>query len=1091
MKGILIIDGAMGTMLQKRGLSGNNDMFCLTRPEDIAAVHRAYIDAGADIIETCTFSSNAISQMEYACQDKAREMALAGARIARKVADEAMAEQPGRKILVAGSLGPTSKSLSIGTDVDDPTWRPVSFDEMATAYKDQIDGLIEGGVDFILIETCIDALNAKAAIYNIPQGFPVAVSVSCADRSGRVLTGQTLEAFYHSVKHCNLISYGLNCSLGAKELMPLIAEVSRFVKEDAPERLVSCYPNAGLPNELGQYDQSPQEMAQAVAEMVGAGYVDMVGGCCGTTPEHIAAIAEMIRTAGRQATETDTWWSTLSHAPGAVPSGQKPEPILTVSGLEAVTIDKAKTNFTNVGERTNVAGSRKFAKLIAAGDYSSGIEIAQQQIANGAAVIDINMDDAMLDSTVEMEKFVRYIATEPAVAKAALMIDSSHWETILAGLKNAQGKCIVNSISLKEGEQEFLRKAAEIHRLGAAMVVMAFDEEGQATDYERKIRICERAYRLLTGIGVAPNDIIFDCNVLTVGTGVGTDRKYGVDFIEAVRWIKENIPGALTSGGISNLSFAFRGNNPVREAMHSVFLYHAIAAGLDMAIVNPGMLQIYDAIEPRLRRACEDVILDTDDGAVERLLSLASEALAAKDDTASQSVAKAELTLPELLVKGSSEGLQAKVMKALEDLGSAQAVIQGPLMEGMETVGNYFGEGKMFLPQVVKSAKIMKEAVDILQPYMSTGAEDGDSEDKRPVVVMATVKGDVHDIGKNITDTVLTCNGFKVIDLGVMVDKQLILDTAIRENASIIGVSGLITPSLHQMEEICRDMAARGMHTPLFVGGATTSARHTALKLAPIYDHVFHGADASASAVMAKHYMMDPENFEAQEHQKQEQIRLNEKNAAAPKISGKLEDKLFAYLPDEGYATLESIRHNEIPVRDVPLEEIAPLIDWNVFNMIWRIRKSDWDKPEVKAIRAEAEQVLKSMQCNIRVAVHFDMVEGKPLGLFAASVHGLHMAGCGCELCRKESMMEKTLRLCLAEAASEWIGAQLTIPDGMKVIRPGIGYPSCPEHSRKKDVLDGIPNSEMLCIGLTESYAMFPESSVCGYIVVHEDAHYI
>ncbi|MBQ0043522.1 MAG: methionine synthase [Bacteroidales bacterium] len=1090
MKGILIIDGAMGTMLQKRGLSGNNDMFNLTRPEDIAAVHRAYIDAGADIIETCTFSSNAISQMEYGCQDKAREMALAGARIARKVADDAMSEQPGRKILVAGSLGPTSKSLSIGTDVDDPTWRPVSFDEMSRAYGPQISGLIEGGVDLILIETCIDALNAKAAIYNIPDGFPVAVSVSCADKSGRVLTGQTLEAFYHSIKHCNLVSYGLNCSLGAKELMPLIADVSRFVREDAPGRMVSCYPNAGLPNELGQYDQSPAEMAEAVSEMVRAGYVDIIGGCCGTTPEHIAAIAEAVRKEGRQAIDTESWWTSLSHPAPDGNAGDDASPVMTVSGLEAVTIDKEKTNFTNVGERTNVAGSRKFAKLIAAGDYAAGIEIAQQQIANGASVIDINMDDAMLDSTVEMEKFVRYIATEPAVAKAALMIDSSHWETILAGLKNAQGKCIVNSISLKEGEQEFLRKASEIHRLGAAMVVMAFDEEGQATDYDRKISICERAYGLLTGIGIAPNDIIFDCNVLTVGTGVGTDRRYGVDFIEAVRWIKSNLPGALTSGGISNLSFAFRGNNPVREAMHSVFLYHAIAAGLDMAIVNPGMLQIYDAIEPKLRKACEDVILDSDDGAVERLLSLASEAISVNTGGVQQNSVRAELSLPDLLVKGSSEGLHDKVMKALEELGSAQGVIQGPLMEGMETVGNYFGEGKMFLPQVVKSAKIMKEAVDILQPYMTEGKDDDGSEDNRPVVVMATVKGDVHDIGKNITDTVLTCNGFRVIDLGVMVDKESILDTAIREKASIIGVSGLITPSLHQMEEICKDMASRGMSIPLFVGGATTSARHTALKLAPLYRHVFHGADASSTAVMAKHYMMDPMTFEAQEHERQEQIRINERSAET-RIDAKQDSGLFTYLDMDGYASLDSIMDNEIPVRDVPLDEVSRFMDWGMFNMIWRIKKSDWEKPEVKAIRAEAEQVLANMKCNIRVAVHFEMVEGKPLGLFAASVHGLHMAGCNCELCRKESMMEKTLRLCLAEAASEWIGAHLSVPDGMKMIRPGIGYPSCPEHRRKKDVLDGIPDSDRLCISLTESYAMFPESSICGYIVIHRDAHYI
>jgi len=1073
-----IIDGAMGTMLQKRGLCGNNDLFNITQPEEIAAVHRAYIEAGADIIETNTFSSNAISQMEYSCQDKAYEMALEGARLARRVADEAMAAEPGRHVYVAGSMGPTSKSLSIGTDVDDPTWRPVSFDEMSKAFKSQIDGLIEGGADFILLETNIDALNVKAALYHIPEGFPVAVSVSCADRSGRALTGQTLEAFYHAVKHCNLIGFGLNCSLGAEELMPLIAEVSRFVREDNPDCRIICYPNAGLPNELGQYDQSPEVMAEQVSRMIEAGYVDIVGGCCGTTPEHIAAIAKV-------ASEyTGTTFESRSKNTADI------RPVMVVSGLEVVRIDKEKTNFTNVGERTNVAGSRKFAKLIAAGDYAAGIEIAAQQIANGAAVIDINMDDAMLDSTVEMEKFVRFIATEPAVAKAALMIDSSHWETILAGLKNAQGKCIVNSISLKEGESEFLRKASEIHRLGAAMVVMAFDEEGQATDFARKISICERAYNLLTGIGVAPNDIIFDCNVLTVGTGVGTDRKYGVDFIEAVSWIKKNLPGALTSGGISNLSFAFRGNNPVREAMHSVFLYHAISAGLDMAIVNPGMLQIYDEIEPELRKACEDVILDSDEGAVERLLAIASKALEAKDAAGAATSVKVEMTLPEMLVKGSSTGLEEKVMKALEELGSAQAVIQGPLMEGMETVGNYFGEGKMFLPQVVKSAKIMKEAVDILQPYMNAGNDENGETDNRPLIVMATVKGDVHDIGKNITDTVLTCNGFRVIDLGVMVDKQLILDTAEKEHAAMIGVSGLITPSLFQMEEICKEMTARRMTIPLFVGGATTSARHTALKLAPLYGHVFHAADASASAVLAKHYMMDPEGTEREEHAKQELFRENA-GAASSAAAATPTPSLFSYLSNDGYAPLELIENQEIPVRDIPVSEVAPLIDWTMFYMIWRIKKSDWEKPEVQQIRSEAEEVLKTMQCNVRVAVHYGMVEGKPLGMFAASVHGIHADSCTCEICRKTSMMEKTLRLCLAEAASEWIGRNLVVPDGYKVIRPGIGYPSCPDHKLKKDVLESIPDSELLGISLTESYAMFPESSVCGYVVFHKDAYYL
>lgn len=1059
---IMILDGAMGTMLQRRGLTGNCDMFNITNPDDVAAIHRAYIEAGADIIETNTFNSNRISQAEYGCMDKVTDMALAGAAIARREADRA-----GRKVLVAGSIGPTSKSLSMSTD-GNPLTRPVSFDEMSAAYREEIDALIEGGVDMLLIETCIDALNAKAAIYNIPDGFPVMISASCADRSGRLLTGQTVEAFYHSVKHCNLYSFGLNCSFGATEMLPLISEVSHLVREDRPSCRISCYPNAGLPNELGQYDQTPEVMGAAMKAIAEAGLADIVGGCCGTTPEHIRAIS-----------------AAVSHIVPPVHIRESSGG-LVAAGLEPVLIDRKKTNFTNIGERTNVAGSRKFAKLIAAGDYAAGIEIAARQIENGASVIDINMDDAMLDSAVEMERFVRCIATEPSVAKAALMIDSSHWDTILAGLKNAQGKCIVNSISLKEGEREFLRKAAEIRKFGAAVVVMAFDEQGQATDFESKIRICRRAYSLLTEAGTAPEDIIFDANVLTVGTGTGTDRRYGIDFIEAVRWIKNNLPGALTSGGISNLSFAFRGNNPVREAMHSVFLYHAVRAGLDMAIVNPGMLRVYDDMDPVLRKACEDVILDTDPDATDRLVEIAAETAAdAGTSRTSLSTRKASApdTLQELLIKGSSEGLPSLITEAVERLGSAQAVIQGPLMEGMETVGEYFGEGKMFLPQVVKSAGIMKEAVELLQPYMDAEAENT-ACDSRPAIVMATVKGDVHDIGKNITDTVLSCNGFRVIDLGVMVDKETILETAVSERAAMIGVSGLITPSLFQMEELCREMNSRGMDIPLLVGGATTSSRHTAIKLAPLYPHVFHGADASATAVMAKKCIMDRQAFEEEEHSRQS--RFTASGDCGRPAEG---EKLFSYLSDDGYADFRTMASQEMPVRDIPLEEVIPLVNWDTFYTMWEIRKSDRDK--AAGIRKDAESLLERLPCSIRGAVHFTEALGRPLGLFAASVHSTHAEGCPCEFCRSNAIMEKSLRLCLAEAASEWIGLHLRVPDGFKSIRPGIGYPSCPDHRLKKTILEMIPDSELLGISLTESYAMLPESSVCGFVVFHKDARYL
>ncbi len=1052
----LILDGAMGTMLQKHGLSGDSEMFNLTHPNTIEAIHKAYIDAGADIIETNTFGANRISQAEYGKSDRAYEMALAGARVARKAADSA-----GRDVIVAGSVGPTSKSLSMGVNVDDPAWRPISFDTLADAYQEQIRGLVDGGADLLLIETCFDALNVKAALYardRLGSDIPVMISASCADRSGRTLTGQTTEAFYTAVKHCNPVAFGLNCSLGAKEMMPLVAEVAGFAHKDGIK--VICYPNAGLPNELGQYDQTPQDMALTVAGMVRNGWADIVGGCCGTTPEHIKAIADAVR--GMDTTQTGR--------------GQEH---LTVSGLEAVTIDIKKNNFTNIGERTNVAGSRKFARLIASGDYLSAISVAAGQIEGGATIIDINMDDAMLDGTAEMEKFVRYIQTEPSVAKAALMIDSSHWDTILAGLKNSQGKCIVNSISLKEGEEEFLRKALEIKRLGATMVVMAFDEEGQATTFDRKTAICRRAYGLLTGIGVRPCDIIFDVNVLTVGTGAETDRRYAVDFIEAVRWIKTNLPGALTSGGISNLSFAFRGNNPVREAMHSVFLYHAIKAGLDMAILNPGMLQIYDSINPELREAVEDVILDRRDDATQRLLEMAAKM--AGQDVAAQPGTDAvrDNSLPDMLVLGISDGLEAKVKDALDALGSAQAVIQGPLMEGMEKVGELFGSGKMFLPQVVKSARIMKLAVDMLHPYMQAG---DDNTAKRPTVVIATVKGDVHDIGKDITATVLTCNGFNVVNLGVMVDNETILSEAERCGADIIAASGLITPSLARMEELCREMASRGMHTPLLIGGATTSALHTAVKLAPVYDHVFHGPDASATAVLAKKLMASREETETQEHARQERLRLMH-NAGKSGTSGGA--GLFSYLPEDGFAPSSAFAGQDIDVQEIPVKEVVPLFDWRTFLAIWGIKAADYDRPEVAAIKAEAEEKLAGIRCTVKAGLHF----GEKFGYFAASVHGDHSDGCQCPGC--DDMMEKTLRLVLADAASEWIERHISVPEGYKLIRPAVGYPSCPDHALKKTVLDAIPDSCRLGITLTESYAMIPDASVCGFIVIHKNARYL
>lgn len=1102
-KGVIILDGAMGTMLQRNGLSGNSEMFNLTHPSIIEKIHREYLEAGADIIESNTFSANRVSQAEYGCADKAAVMAFEGVRIARKAADEWMKENPSRKVLVAGSVGPTSKSLSMAIDASSPAWRPLEFDALADVYHEQIDAIIRAGADLLLIETCFDALNVKAAIFalrKISKDFPVMISASASDRSGRTLTGQTTEAFYTAVRHCKPVAFGLNCSLGAEQMTPLMGEIRAFISEDdkrsGRETLVSCYPNAGLPDEMGGYSQSPQEMAKAVAEMIEKGYIDIAGGCCGTTPEHIMAIA------GKAAS--------VKASGSGEEQGHAKEPIqwrpsLTLSGLEPVLIDVLKSNFTNVGERTNVAGSRKFARLIAEGKYEEALQIAAGQVENGASVIDINMDDAMLEADVQMATFLRWIASDPAVSKAALMIDSSKWEAVLAGLKNAQGKCAVNSISLKEGEAEFLRKARTIADLGGAMVVMAFDENGQATSFERKIEICQRAYKLLTEEGIEPSDIIFDVNVLSVATGTGTDRRYGIDFIEAVRWIKTNLPGALTSGGISNLSFAFRGNNPVREAMHSVFLYHAIRAGLDMAIVNPGMLQIYDDIEPQLRQASEDVILDREENAEDRLLEIATaimeKAAAAKagaDATVTTAATESEFrSVGELLVKGSSAGLEAAIDKELGRLGDPKAVIEGPLMEGMAKVGELFGAGKMFLPQVVKSAKIMKMAVAYLEPMINASSQEpGESSpltSDRPKVVIATVKGDVHDIGKNITATVLTCNGFEVTDLGVMVERDTILKAAEYINADIIAVSGLITPSLSQMEELCREMASRGMSTPLMIGGATTSALHTAVKLAPLYEHVFYGADASASAVIAGKLISDRENFEMQEHMEQQRLRDLHRVSKKSNPASSEGEVLMSYLAQEGFAPESLCEGMDIPVQEVPLDQIAPYIDWRTFFAIWGIKSADYSNPAVREIKAEAENCLKTMTCHIRLGVHFSSempsCAAPCIGLFAASVYPEHISDCPCGRC--DSMMEKVLRLTLADAASEWIEHQIKSPQGYKMIRPAVGYPSCPDHRLKKTVLDMIPDSDKLGITLTESWAMVPEASVCGFIVFHKEARYL
>ena len=1102
----MILDGAMGTMIQRYGLTeadyrcgelsncskelkGNSECLNLTRPEIIKAIHREYIEAGADIIETNSFSANRISQAEYGCEEFADEMAYEGARLAREVADEAIAD--GRKVWVAGSIGPTSKSLSLSPDVSNPAFRPYSFDQMKEAYREQAEALLRGGVDLLLIETCFDALNVKAALAAISdcrslepnnhKFLPVIISVSVSDRSGRTLTGQTLEAFYTSVKHYPVMAFGLNCSLGAAEMTTLLEDVHNWC-----ECAVSCYPNAGLPNEMGGYDQTPEQMGEAVKVMASKGLVNIIGGCCGTTPDHIRAIVQSINGIPARPLSTKT------------EKGQAR--VLKVSGLEAVEVDVKRKNFTNVGERTNVAGSRKFARLIASGEYDEALSIAAKQIEDGATIIDINMDDAMLDSTREMERFVRYISNDPAVAKAALMIDSSHWETILAGLKNSQGKCIVNSISLKEGEEAFLEKAKTIKELGAAMVVMAFDEEGQATTYARKIEICERAYKLLTEqAGVSPEDIIFDVNILSIGTGIEEHAKYAIDFIEAVRWIKTNLPGALTSGGVSNLSFAFRGNNAVREAMHSAFLYHAIKAGMDMAIVNPSMLQVYDEIEPELLTCVEDVIFNRDSQATERLIAKAAEMLASKEtqiasetNTVGETGTEKPLEerLSDAIVKGKSDNLEKDLHEAIEVYGQAVKVIEGPLMRGMENVGRLFGEGKMFLPQVVKAAKVMRDAVDVLSPYMQLGGYSPDnsrllnpgSAEKgkdRNVVMIATVKGDVHDIGKNILGIVMSCNGFEVHDLGVMVDKETILAEAEKLDADLIAVSGLITPSLYQMEELCREMTNRKMTTPLLIGGATTSALHTAVKLAPLYDHVFYGADASASAVLAKRCMMDREKFETELHAEQEKLReLYRKKAASENYGGTTSSETSKCNDQKkmkgfDFDTYLTDCPQDIPTQEIPSEEVLPYFDWKMFYAIWGVKYGSAvpEAAELMQLRRDAEEELKFGDYKIMLAAKFmqgyaedddivssvDGVEvrlpmmrqetfklqslsdfviakesGKtsPFGVFAICVRKrstAHEEGCSCPACnnRYEDMIGKTIRQTIAEAASKWLNAKL------------------------------------------------------------------
>ena len=882
---ILILDGAMGTMIQQynlteadfRGeifqdipgqLKGDNDLLCLTRPDIVSDIHRKYLAAGADIIETNSFNATRVSQADYHVEHCVRDVNLAAARLAREAADAfSTAEKPR---FVAGSVGPTNKTCSMSPDVSNPAYRALTFDDLADAYREQMAALLEGGVDALLIETIFDTLNAKAALYAAGQAMddtgrrvPLMLSVTVSDTAGRTLSGQTLDAFLASVQHADIFSVGLNCSFGARQLKPFLEQLAAR----APY-YISAYPNAGLPNSLGQYDQTPDEMAREVGEYVSEGLVNIIGGCCGTTEEYIARFPALVE-------------GVAPHVPVA------PSEHLWLSGLELLEV-KPENNFINVGERCNVAGSRKFLRLINEKNYEEALGIARRQVEDGAQVIDINMDDGLLDARQEMTTFLNLIASEPEIARVPVMIDSSKWDVIVAGLKCVQGKAIVNSISLKEGEALFLEHARLIRRLGAAVVVMAFDEQGQADTYERRIAVCQRAYRLLVDeVGFRPSDIIFDPNVLAVATGMEEHNNYAVDFIRATGWIRRNLPGAHVSGGVSNLSFSFRGNNYIREAMHAVFLYHAIREGMDMGIVNPASSVLYTDLPADVLERIEDVVLNRRPDAAERLIEMAERLKAEKAAdgaaTASAHLAWRDGTLEErltyALTKGIADYLEEDLAEALEKYPKAVDIIEGPLMAGMNHVGDLFGAGKMFLPQVVKTARTMKKAVAILQPAIEAEKPEGMASAGR--VLLATVKGDVHDIGKNIVSVVMACNGYEVIDLGVMVPAETIVQRAIAEKVDMIGLSGLITPSLDEMVHVASELEKAGLDIPLLIGGATTSALHTALKIVPVYHApVVYLKDASQNAAVAAR-LMNPRQKESFVRELDEEHRSQVARSAA------------------------------------------------------------------------------------------------------------------------------------------------------------------------------------------------------------------
>jgi 5-methyltetrahydrofolate--homocysteine methyltransferase len=1174
---ILVIDGAMGTMIQKYHLKeedyrgerfrdfthdqkGNNDLLTLTQPHIIKAIHKEYLDAGADIIETNTFNAQRISLADYRLESIAHELNYTAARLARETVDEYM-NRTGTVRFVAGAVGPTNRTASLSPDVNDPGFRAVTFDDLTAAYGEQIEGLIEGGVDLILIETIFDTLNAKAALFaahevmdRLGKKIPLMVSGTITDASGRTLSGQTVEAFLHSVSHAGLLSIGLNCALGAKEMRPYLEELSA----KAPF-FVSAYPNAGLPNQFGEYDETPDMMGSQLQDFLQSGFVNMIGGCCGTTPEHIRTLAGLARKA----------------KPRILPHRDH---LLHISGLEAVNL-RPDSNFMNVGERTNVTGSRKFARMILDGKYEEALAIARDQVEGGAQVIDVNMDEAMLDSEQAMKKFLNLLAAEPDIARLPVMIDSSKWSVIEAGLKCLQGKCIVNSISLKEGEETFLSQARKIKQYGAAVIVMAFDEKGQADTLSRRIEICARAYDLLVNkVQFPPHDIIFDPNIFPVATGMDEHRRNALDFFEATAWIKQHLPHAKVSGGVSNVSFSFRGNDTVREAIHSAFLYHAVKAGMDMGIVNPGMLQVYDDIPAELLTLVEDVLLDRHDDATERLISYADTVKGHGKKTERDEAWRkgtVQERLSHALVKGITDYIESDLEEARLLYDRALHLIEGPLMDGMNVVGDLFGSGKMFLPQVVKSARVMKKAVAYLLPYLEAEKSSSDTNSSAGKIVLATVKGDVHDIGKNIVGVVLACNNYEVIDLGVMVPCDKILDAAKESGADMIGLSGLITPSLDEMVHVAQEMQRRNFKLPLLIGGATTSKVHTAVKIAPYYQYpVIHINDASRSVPVVSNLLSGSGNLKLVTDVKEEYERIRK--------------QYLRNTSDTRFLTLQEARSNRLQIdwkthritkpvsigvttfRNVDLEKLVPFIDWTPFFHSWEMKGSypkildDAEKgEEARKLFEDAQQMLEQILKHQWIQAH------GVVGIFPANLHGeddimvwenedrklekaiFHTlrqqtrkpegvvnlalsdyvaplpyndyigafavsAGGGIEEQVKRyeashddysAIMLKALADRLAEAFAEWMHREVRtkiwgytsdenlsnddlIRERYIGIRPAPGYPAQPDHTEKQTIFNLLEVEKHTGIRLTESMAMYPAASVSGLYFSHPASAY-